>query len=122
MSLEPRDTPQGIVGIAFARALVAGEYEVAYNMLSATLQAALPLAQLREQYESMIEPMIEDGGNPPYVEDVITILDDWPTKEFADIGWAYVAIGGDVYSEAVSVLVMQEHTKHVIREIQWGRP
>ncbi len=49
----------------------------------------------------------------------------------ADIGWAYVAICGDgyagegsagQYSEAVTIIVMQEHTKHVIRNIEWGRP
>ena len=127
MSLEPRNTPQGILGIAFARALIVGEYDLAHNMLSAPLQAALPPAQLKKEFESMIEY----GGSPPDFVDVITILDDWPAKKVDDIGWAYVAINGDGYagegsagrySEAVTVVVMQEHTKHVIREIQWGRP
>lgn len=118
VSLEPRDTPQGIVGIAFARALVAGEYDVAHSMPSAPLQAALPPAQLKEKLESMIEY----GGSPFDFVDVTTILDDWPAKKVADIGWAYVTIGGDVYSEAVTVVVTQEQTKHAIREIEWGRP
>ncbi|MGB3650599.1 MAG: hypothetical protein WBA41_05230 [Rivularia sp. (in: cyanobacteria)] len=101
-----------------ANALVAGEYNVAYNMLCASLRAELSSAQLKEKFESMIAY----GRSSPNHVEVMSILDDWQDKEALDIGWAYVAICGDGFSEAVSVIVTQEETKPVIRDIDWGRP
>ncbi|MEM7712188.1 MAG: hypothetical protein AAF349_01110 [Cyanobacteria bacterium P01_A01_bin.68] len=118
MSLEPKDTSQGIVGNAFANALVAGEYDVAYNMLSTSLQAELSSPELKESFESMIRY----GRSAPNYVEVMSVLNDWSDKQPSDIGWAYVAICGDGFSEAVSVVVTQEETKTVISDIDWGRP
>ncbi|WP_103668298.1 hypothetical protein [Pseudanabaena sp. BC1403] len=118
MSLEPKDTPQGIVGFAFANALVEGEYNVAFNMLSAQLQIEFTPLSLKEKFEYMVGYGCSD---PDFVE-VMSAEDDWYIKEALDIGWAYVAISGDGFGEAVTVVVTQEQSKHVIREIDWGRP
>lgn len=118
MSLEPKDTSQGIVGFAFANALVAGEYDIAYNMLSTSLRAELSSADLKESFESMIKY----GRSAPNHIEVMNVLNDWPDKQALDIGWAYVAIDGDGFCEAVSIIVIQEETKAVIRDIDWGRP
>lgn len=118
MSLEPKDTSQGIVGFVFANALVAGEYNVAYNMLSTSLRAELSLVQLKEKFESMIRY----GPSAPNSVKVMSFLNNYASKEALDIGWAYVAINGDGFCEAVSVIVTQEETKPVIRHIDWGRP
>ena len=118
MSLEPKDTSQGIVGFAFANALVAGEYNFAHNMLCASLRAELSPAELKEKFESMIAY----GRSAPNSVEVLEAFNDWPDKEALDIGWAYVAINGDGFCEAVTVIVTQEETKPVIRDIDWGRP
>jgi hypothetical protein len=118
VSLEPKDTPQGLVGFAFANALVKGEYDVAFNMLSAQLQIEFTPSRLKEKFESMVEY----GGSDPDFVGVITTMDDWHNKGALDIGWAYVDISGDGFAEAVTVVVTQEQSKHVIRDIEWGRP
>jgi len=46
----------------------------------------------------------------------------WPGKQPADIGWAYVSIGGEVYSEAITVVVTSESGEAKIREVEFGRP
>jgi len=38
------------------------------------------------------------------------------------MGFAYVAISGEDYNEAVSVVVAQERARMVIRDLEWGRP
>jgi hypothetical protein len=49
-------------------------------------------------------------------------MTSWPSKQPSDIGWAYVSIGGDVYSEAVTVVVTSEQGEAKIREVEFGRP
>ena len=49
-------------------------------------------------------------------------MTSWPEKQPSDIGWAYVSIGGDVYSEAVIVVVTSENGAARIREVEFGRP
>lgn len=116
--MEPKDTQQGMIGFAFANALVAGEYNNAYNMLSTSLQAELSPILLKERFESMISY----GRSSPNSVEIMSVLDNWPGKQALDIGWAYVAIDGDGFCEAVSVIVKQEQTNQVIRDIDWGRP
>ena len=113
-------TPQEIVGLAFARALVAGEYEAAHAMLSSSLQATTSATQLQAEFERMIDYF----NSPPGPVEVSATMDEWPDKQPADVGWVYVAIGDEnkTESEAVAVVVTQEQGKSVIREITWGRP
>jgi hypothetical protein len=49
-------------------------------------------------------------------------MHDWPEKNDGDIGWAYVALEGSDYAEAVSVIACKEYGKYKIRDIEWGRP
>jgi hypothetical protein len=113
--MEPRDTPQGQVALAFAQALSAGDYTTAHGMLSRSLRESITADQLRADFESMID------GHPDFV-DVMMILDDWPAKERDDVGWAYCAVGGEVYSEGITVVVTSENGRKLIRSIEWGRP
>jgi hypothetical protein len=92
-----------------------GDFVRAYALLAPALSAELPLAQLRSEYEAMIEY----GRSPPERVEVTNVLDEWSAKESHDIGWAYVAIGERGYSEAVGVIVTD---RGLIRQIEWGRP
>jgi hypothetical protein len=49
-------------------------------------------------------------------------MNDWLRKTPQDFGWAYVAIGGTDYNEAVAVVVADDGERLAIREIEWGRP
>ncbi len=53
--MEPGATPQGIIALAFAGALVAGVYDAAYDMLSSSLQAMTSAIQLQAEFASMVE-------------------------------------------------------------------
>jgi hypothetical protein len=49
-------------------------------------------------------------------------MESWPGKEPSDVGWVYVGIGGDVYSEAVTVVVTLEDGELKVRTVEYGRP
>jgi hypothetical protein len=116
--MEPSESRQGVVALSFAERLVAGEYEGAHSMLASSLRDKLSPARLKDDYENMVEY----GDGPPNVLGLMNILEEWPTKQEGDVGWAYVAVGGANYSEAVAVVVTEEMGRFVIREIEWGRP
>ena len=45
-----------------------------------------------------------------------------PGRQPLDIGWPYVSIGGEVYSEASTIVVTSENGEAKILEIEYGRP
>jgi hypothetical protein len=49
-------------------------------------------------------------------------LANWPGRQPSDLGWVYVSLGGDVYSEAVIAVVTMEDGEPRIREAEFGRP
>lgn len=116
--MDRKNTPQGKVVLEFASALVAGDFAKAHSLLTMSGKTEWPESALREEFLQMTGY----GSGPPNHVEVMEVLEDWPTKERADIGWAYAAIAGPGYSEGVSVVVCSEEGKQHIREIEWGRP
>lgn len=116
--MHPQNTPQGKIVFEFATALVAGEFEKAHGLLVESLKANWPAESLREEYTEMVAY----GESPANYVKVMTVLEEWPDKRMGDIGWAYAAIAGEGFSEAVAVVVCDESGKHLVREIEWGRP
>lgn len=116
--MKPQDTASAGLALDFARAMASGETARAHGLLSSQLQAALPPEKLAAQYQEMVAY----GSGAPTTIQVMTTMDAWPDKQGADVGWVYVAIANDTYSEAVTVVVSQEQSKLVIRSIEWGRP
>jgi hypothetical protein len=114
----PSASRQGQVAAEFARALASNRYAHAHSLLSASLASRIPVATLQRDYEQMIDY----GGGPATDVRVIIVLDHWPDKLPGDIGWAYAALSGQGFSEAVSVVVAHENGKAVIRQLEWGRP
>jgi hypothetical protein len=66
--------------------------------------------------------MVAYGTGPPTVIEVMTTMSEWPDRMPSDTEWVYVAMANDSYSEAVTVVVMQEGSRRAIRSIEWGRP
>ena len=102
----------------FANALKRGNYTQAGVFIAPSKKEAWSSQRLKSEYEGMIEY----GEGPATFVEVMETFDDWPTKEQGDVGWAYVAIAGDEFSEAVAVVVCNEGDQFRIRDIEWGRP
>ena len=109
---------QGKIALEFARSLAARDYESAHAMTSRSFQAVTSPGQLKNAFESIV-PLDWGPVEPVELGETMT---SWPGKQATDLGWVYVSIGGDVYSEAVSVIVMSENGSARIREVEFGRP
>lgn len=116
--MEPRETLQGQVALRFASQLVAGKFEEAHQMLSASAKAEWPASLLGSTYREMVGYF----ETPPNLVMVMNTLEDWPGRRPHDVGWAYAAIAGESESEAVIVVVSEEGGHHLVRSIEWGRP
>ena len=116
--MEETQAEYGRVALEFATALVDGDFDKAHSLICQPCRADLPLAQLKAEYNEMIEY----GDGPPDFVEIMETLTDWPSRADGDIGWAYVAISGDGFSEAVAVVVSEDGDNKRIREIEWGRP
>lgn len=104
--------------LEFTQSLAAREYQKAYAMTSQQYRKRTTVGQLRAAFETIVPT---DWGPMGPIE-VGQTMTSWPSKQPSDIGWAYVSIGGDVYSEAVTVVVTSEQGEAKIREVEFGRP
>ena len=112
--------PYAEIAIAFASALVEGDFLRANTLLAPDLRRKLSPDALRERLYAMFRGYA-DGG-PRSIQFDNGQLDDWPAKLPGDVGWAYVGIIGDDFIEAVNVIVADIDGKLLIRQVEWGRP
>jgi len=117
--MDTREMPHGVLGFNFANSLVRGEYEKAFGMLSAELKINYSVAKLKEGYESMVA-----GYAQPDKPITVEVLDNNSLgNPSADKeGWAYVAIYGEGWSEAVTVTGKAFGPEYLITNLVWGRP
>ena len=73
---------------------------------------------MKSEFEAIVP---SDWGTMGPIE-IGETLKDWPGKGPSDLGWVYVSIGGDVYSEAVTVVITLENGGPKVREVEFGRP
>jgi hypothetical protein len=106
------------VALEFAKSLAARDYPRAYGMTSHGYRQTNTVDQLRTGFEAVVP---SDWGAVGPIE-VGHTMTSWPDKQPADLGWAYVSIGGDVYSEAVTVVVTSEEGTPRVRAVEFGRP
>jgi hypothetical protein len=106
------------VGLNFATALARRDYATAYAMTSSEYQRNITAAEMRAAFEAIVPT---DWRTVGPVEVGVT-METWPDKQPSDVGWAYVSIGGEVYSEAVIVVVGLESDTLRIRTVEFGRP
>jgi hypothetical protein len=107
-----------LVALEFTRSLAARDYPKAYAMTSEGYRRSNAVEQLRTAFEAIV-PMDWGPIGPIQVGQTMT---SWPAKQAGDIGWAYVSIGGNTYSEAITVVVTSENGQQRIREVEFGRP
>ena len=106
------------IALEFTKSLAAREYAKAYKMTSHEYRKQTSAEQLQTAFE-IIVPI--DWGQIGTIE-VVQTMTSWPGKRREDLRWVYVSIGGDVYSEAITVVVTSESGEAKIREVEFGRP
>jgi hypothetical protein len=104
--------------LQFAKLLATRNYSDAYEMTSHEYKKRISLEQMKEHFETIIP--LDWGAIDPI--EIGETLNDWRGKESSDLGWVYVSLGGDVYSEAVTVIIAQEKGALKVREVEFGRP
>jgi tetratricopeptide (TPR) repeat protein len=106
----------------FAELLVDGDFENACAMLAKNLKK-MGATNLARAYTEMIGQYSDDGELPDQLAVcVMSSEDGMPNMRAQDLGWVYVAISGEGFSEAVTVTVTRERNALRIRELEWGRP
>ncbi len=124
------DTDDGELDLAaaiaqtFAELLVDGDYKAAHSMLTKDLKRRLKAADLEREYSGMIGQYGDEGDELPDDIEIVVMSSEtgMPDRHPQDVGWVYVSIGGDGFSEAISVIVTQEQDELRIRTLEWGRP
>ena len=110
--------PYAQLAVKFAEALVSGHFQSARACLTSSCAEANNEGQLKAQ----LEEMTAYAGTPATHVMLVTTMEQWPDQRPNDVGWAYVAIDGEGFSEAVTVIVENERQTPAIRYIEWGRP
>ena len=106
------------IALSFAKALCSRDYAGAYALTSSQYRAHVTEDEMSDAFERIV-PLDWGETEPVQVGETMT---DWPDKREGDVGWAYVNISGDAYSEAVVVVVARDESGLAIRDVQWGRP
>lgn len=106
----------------FGDRLAACDYGKAWDLLSPELKREYSPQTL----QTTVEEMISYGSGPIQRAIVMTdcLLTEWqyPAMENDDVMWLYVALEGEDFGEAVTVIVQYQDEKLVIRWLEWGRP
>jgi hypothetical protein len=114
------EKPYEQVAVDFATALVAGQFARASEMLTPALRREMTPHMLQEALNGMCA---YSPGKPKRIHfDPQHSMENWPDKQPDDVGLTYVSISGDDFNEAVTVIVANVGGRHLIREIEWGRP
>jgi hypothetical protein len=120
----PAANPSGFdyreVALQFTKALTQRDYHRAYAMTSHDYQRRTSVEQLRTAFEKIVPT--DWGAIGPVT--VVRTMTQWqsPPKQPSDLGWVYVSIGGDAYSEAVTAIITLENGQPKVREVEFGRP
>jgi hypothetical protein len=98
-----------------------GDYVRARQLLTPELRDALSTAALRREFEALFAGDTSNMPKRVECQDEF-VLEDWPSKQPGDVGWAYVSIIGGNAVEAVSVTVTARKGRLLVRRIEWRRP
>lgn len=107
------------VALNFVQALMDRDYAKAYGMTARDYQGRTSLDAMRAEFEAIVPP---DWGVGPVEVGQTNDMDGFPDRQPSDLGWVYVSIHGDVYSEAVTVIIAEENATLVVRDVEFGRP
>jgi hypothetical protein len=110
------------VAFAFTKHLIERQYAKAYAMTTKEYRGRMGIEQLQCQFEKIVPLDWGPFWGPDGPIEVGHTMTDWPGKQPHDLGWIYVSIGGEGYSEAVTVIVASEDNAAKVRDVEFGRP
>jgi hypothetical protein len=114
-------TPLVEVAASFAAALAKGNFDRAHASLTPELKQTMTPDCLKDEFYGMFRGYaVGEATHISYDEGFATT--DWPGKLPGDLGFLYVAIHGEDFNEAVTVIVNDLNGTPLIREVIWGRP
>ena len=100
------------------RALASRDYPTAYALTSSDYQRSTTFDEMRAAFEAIVPTTWRTVGPV----EVGQAMETWSAKQPSDVGWVYISIGGDAYSEAVTVVVMLQADTLKVRTVEFGRP
>ena len=104
----------------FGKLIAMEDYVAAHRMLTRQGQQAWPVDEMKRRSESM-----RSYAPGPFTDMQVMdeyMLEDWPAMQDGDVANIYIALSGDNFCEAVSVIVAQEDSDLRIRDLERGRP
>lgn len=104
--------------LKFSKLMSLRNYADAYEMTSIKFKESFSATEMQASFEDMIP---SDWGEISPIEVGETMM-EWPAKESSDVAWVYMILGGDVYSEAFTLIITSEQNSIKIREIEFARP
>ena len=102
----------------FGQALAKEDYPGAHALLSRELRQTYSPDALKQR----VTRMTTYAPGPIREVELMEAVDDWPAKRDGDVAWVYVALTGDSFTEAVTLVLTAEDGDIRIRDIEWGRP
>jgi hypothetical protein len=104
----------------FGEHVAAGDFEAAHALLTLDAQRLY----WPELMRLAVAKMTAYAPGPIRRVEVLDefVLHQWPAKQPDDIASVYVALEGDSFSEAVSVVLTETPDGIRIRDLEWGRP
>jgi hypothetical protein len=102
----------------FGNALAKGDFAQAHVLLTEEVQNLYSPAVLEQE----VKAMTAYAEGPIQEVEVMGTLDAWPDKLEGDVAWVYVALTGDSFAEAVTVVLTNTANGIRIRWLEWGRP
>jgi len=104
----------------FGSLIVKEDYLAARALLTREAQIDWPAQEIQRRSERM-----RRYAPGPFTDMQVTeefILQDWPAKREHDVASIYIALTGDGFSEAATIIVAQQDGELRIRDLEWGRP
>jgi hypothetical protein len=102
----------------FGHALASGDFVAAHKLLTGQALALYSPEALKKA----VMDMTSYAPGPIRHVEVMDSMRVWPDRKPGDIAWVYVALTGDSFSEAVTVVLCSTRSGTRIRDIDWGRP
>ena len=121
MDLDEKVPPEAKqVAVKFTENLLRRDYPAAYAMTTRSYRAGRSLKSMRKDFERVVSLDWKLTGS--IVPGMSSSKTASPDSRAEDVGWVYVPIPGEVYSEAVMVVVSREDGELRIRKADFGRP
>ncbi len=102
----------------FGNAVAKGDFAQAHEFLTEQAQKTYSPAAM----EQAVKNMTAYAEGPIQEVEVTGKLDSWPDKLPGDVGWVYVALTGESFTEAVTVVLANTANGIRVRWLEWGRP